>query len=109
MHIKLLAATISLKFFIPPIFPLLLNFITMLFYTFREIVKGVYEMMACVCLDARLLQDEQYVQYRYLVLDPREGKHENLHHAGEAAANRCFRMSREECAAAQSTTEGIYI
>lgn len=78
-----------------------------LFHTFREVEEGVYEMMACVCLDARLLQDEQHVRYCYLVLDPKEGKcYENLHHAGKTAANRCFRMSREECAAAQSTTEG---
>ena len=64
-------------------------------------------MVACVHLDARLLQDEQHVQYRYFVADPSKGKcYEYLHDLGNNVANRCFRMSRKECGAMQSSTEG---
>lgn len=64
-------------------------------------------MVASVHLDARLLQDEQHVQYRYMVMDPGKGKiYEHLHDYGGTATNRCFRMNREECAAVQSSEEG---
>ena len=73
----------------------------------RELVGGKYEMVACVHLDARLLQDEQHVQYRYFVADPNKGKcFEHLHDYGNNVANRCFRMSRKECVALQSSTGG---
>ena len=73
----------------------------------RKFMDGIYEMMASIHIDAWLMQDERHVQYRYMVVDPRKGKHyEDLHDYGNTVVNRCFRMSREECAEVQSSTEG---